>query len=145
MSASRMQRALSARVVGLAIVVAAGAGAQAGTGGDGAAPAPAPAPRCVPAAIADVVLSAPTSVDEIRVVVAEGSPEAGAAEVVVEAGRADRVVHVQGGSHDLQFFPAMTASAFRVSLSPVFGAASDACVDRIELYRGGAPVATVVP
>src|SRR5690349_18008217 len=143
MSASRMQRALSARVVGLAIVVAAGAGAQAGTGGDGAAPAP--APRCVPAAIADVVLSAPTSVDEIRVVVAELTPEAGAAEVVVEAGRADRVVHVQGGSHDLQFFPAMTASAFRVSLSPVFGAAGDACVDRIELYRGGAPVATVVP
>ncbi|HUS67944.1 MAG TPA: hypothetical protein VMZ28_25595 [Kofleriaceae bacterium] len=138
-----MQRALSARVVGLAIVVAAGAGAQAGTGGDAAAPAP--APRCVPAAIADVVLGGPVAVDEIRVVVAEGSPEAGAAEVVVESGRADRVVHVLGGSHDLQFFPAMTASAFRVSLSPVFGAGGDACVDRIELRRGGAPVATVVP
>lgn len=137
-----MRRALSARVVGLAIVVA-GAGAQAGPPGDGAAPAP--APRCVPAAIADVVLSGPASVDEIRVVVAEGSPEAGAAEVVVETGRTDRVVHVRGGSHGLQFFPAMTASAFRVSLSPVFGAAGDACVDRIELRRGGAPVATVVP
>jgi hypothetical protein len=140
-----MPRTLTARAAGLAIVVVAGAVAQAGPGtGPKGAAAPARA-RCVPAAIADVVLGGPVRIDEIRVVVAEGSPESGAAEVVVQGERADRVLRVQGGSHDLKFFPALTSSAFRVSLSPVFAAARDACVDRIELRRGGTAIVTVVP
>ena len=111
------------------------------------APAVAPPPaRCSQAAIADVILTAPVPIDEIRVVVASGSPEAGAAEVTVEvSGGSDRVVHVRGGSRGLSFSPALTSRAFRISLLPDFAAAHDACVDRIELRRGGAPVATVVP
>lgn len=136
-----MPRILSARAVGLALV-AAGAAAQARPPGGTETEAPR---RCVPAAIRDVVLGAPASVDEIRVVVADRSPAEGAAEVVVATEHTDRVLRVQGGSHGLQFFPPMTGSAFRVSLSPIFGAARDACVDRVELYRGGAQVATVVP
>lgn len=104
-----------------------------------------PRPRCTPAAIADVILAAPVPVDEIRVVVAPGSPEAGGAEVTLEVGSTDRVVHVQGGSRGLSFTPAITSSAFRVSLLPDLAAARDACVDRIELRRAGAPVATIVP
>lgn len=110
------------------------------------APAADEAPRCTPAAIADVVLAAPVPVDEIRVVVADHSPEAGAAEVTVEAGGAlDRVVHVRGSSQGLSFSPALTARAFRVSLLPDLAAPRDACVDRIELRRAGAAVATIVP
>jgi len=103
--------------------------------------------RCTPAAIADVVLAAPVPVDEIRVVVADGSPAAGAAEVTLEASgdAADRVVHILGASQGLSFSPALTSRAFRVSLLPDLSAARDACVDRIELRRGGAPVATIVP
>ncbi len=102
--------------------------------------------RCTPAAIADVVLAAPVPVDEIRVVVADGSPAAGAAEVTLEAGdAADRVVHIVGASQGLSFSPALTSRAFRVSLLPDLSAAHDACVDRIELRRGGAPVATIIP
>ena len=110
----------------------------------GAPDAPTP-PRCTPAAIADVILAAPVPVDEIRVVVAPGSPESGAAEVTLEVGSTDRVVRVHGGSRGLSFTPAITSRAFRVSLLPDLAAARDACVDRIELRRGGAPVATVVP
>jgi hypothetical protein len=65
--------------------------------------------------------------------------------VVVATERSDRVLRVRGGSHGLAFYPAMKASAFRVSLIPVLAAPSDVCVERIELRRGGAPVATVVP
>lgn len=144
---SGMTRSSAARAACLAIVMVAGAAAQAGPGRpDGRSGAALPAPaRCTQAAIADIVLGAAVQVDEIRVIVAEGSPESGAAEVVVEGGRADRVLRVYGGSHDLKFFPALTSSAFRVSLSPVLEASRDACVDRIELRRGGAPIATVVP
>jgi hypothetical protein len=112
--------------------------------GPASAGAPAP-PRCTQAAIADVVLAAPVPVDEIRVLVAAGSPDAGAAEVTLEVGSADRVVHVIGGSRGVSFWPPLTARSFRVSLLPDFAAARDACVDRIELRRAGAPVATIVP
>ena len=69
----------------------------------------------------------------------------GAAEVTVEVGSTDRVVRVHGGSRGLSFTPAITSRAFRVSLLPDLAAARDACVDRIELRRAGAPVATIVP
>ncbi len=99
-------------------------------------------PRCTQAAIADVVLAAPVPVDEIRVLVAGTS---GAAEVTLEVGSTDRVVHVNGGSRGLSFWPPLTAQSFRVSLFPDLAAARDACVDRIELRRAGTPVATIVP
>lgn len=111
----------------------------------GAPSAPPPPPRCTQAAIADVVLAAPVPVDEIRVLVAAGSPESGAAEVTLEVGAADRVVHVSGGSRGLSFSPPLTARSFRVSLFPDLAAARDACVDRIELRRAGTAVATIVP
>src|SRR6185503_19735721 len=102
-----------------------------------------PAPRCTQAAIADVVLAAPVPVDEIRVLVVGSSP--GVAEVTLEVGSADRVLHVNGGSRALTFWPPLTARTFRVSLFPDLAASRDACVDRIELRRAGTPVATIVP
>jgi len=134
-----MRRCWSIRFAGWALALLAGP-AQAG-----APDAPPPPPRCTQAAIADVILAAPVPVDEIRVVVAAGSPETGAAEVTVEVGSTDRVVRVHGGSRGLSFTPAITSRAFRVSLLPDLAAARDACVDRIELRRAGAPVATIVP
>ena len=132
------------QLAGWALALVAGS-AQAG------APADAP-PRTMAgvlasyASIADVILAQPVPIDEIRVVVSAGSPEAGAAEVTVEIGDAgDRVLHVQGGSRGLSFSPALTSRAFRVSLLPDLASARDACVDRIELRRGGAAVATILP
>lgn len=135
-----MRLCVSGRGMVVALALMAGP-AQAG------APAEPPLPaRCTPAAIADVILAAPVPIDEIRVVVAAGSPESGAAEVTVEvADSSDRVLHVRGGSRGLSFSPALTSRAFRVSLLPDLAAPRDVCVDRIELRRAGAPVATVVP
>jgi hypothetical protein len=110
--------------------------------GPARAGAPSAPPRCTQAAITDVVLAAPVPVDEIRVLVAPGDPD-GAAEVTLEVGSADRVVHVSGTSRGLSFSPPLTARSFRVSLFPDLSASRDACVDRIELRRAGAPVATV--
>jgi hypothetical protein len=135
-SSIRVRRGISVRGMVAALALLAGpAGAS----------APGKAPRCTPAAIRDVVLAAPVPVDEIRVVVADGSPEAGAAEVTLEVGAADRVVHVQGGSQGLSFTPPLTARSFRVSLLPNFAAPRDACVDRIELFGAGSHVATILP
>jgi hypothetical protein len=136
-----MRRRLSIRFAGWALALVAGS-AQAGAPAD----AQPQRPRCTPAAIADVILAQPVPIDEIRVVVSAGSPEAGAAEVTVEVGDAgDRVLHVQGGSRGLSFSPALTSRAFRVSLLPDLASPRDACVDRIELRRGGAAVATILP
>jgi hypothetical protein len=111
--------------------------------GPARAGAPSTPPRCTQAVIADVVLTAPVPVDEIRVLVAPGAPD-GAAEVTLEVGGSeDRVVHVNGSSRGLSFSPPLTARSFRVSLFPDLSASRDACVDRIELRRAGAPVATV--
>lgn len=113
---------------------------------------PLPAPRvaplppgaaCTPAAIADIRLPVAVPVDEIHVVVAGASPRA-AARVTVDAGGFDRVLHVAGASHGLSFSPALWSAEFRVSLDPIFTADAP-CIERIELRRGGAPVATVVP
>lgn len=110
------------------------------------APAPAEAPSCVPAAIADIRLPSAVEVDEIRVIVTDGSPDAGAATVRIDGGPFDRVVRVRGSmSKILKFSPALSSQAFRVSLSPVLAAERDACVERIELVRSGLPVATVRP
>lgn len=112
-------------------------------GWTGPAPARSAEPvECPQAAIADVDLPAGAVVDEIRVIVAAGSR--GAAEVHVESADGDRVVHVDGGSRGLSFFPALDGDALRISLDPVFVGPA-ACVERIELYGGGARLARVVP
>jgi hypothetical protein len=127
------------------LALAALATAHAAAGPAGRAPLSTRAPaRCTPAAIADVRLPTPVPVDEIRVIVADGSPLSGAAQVTVDAGDFDRVLHVRGASHGLTFYPALTSAEFRVSLAPVFTAGA-VCIERIELRRAGAPVATVVP
>ena len=103
-------------------------------------------PACAPAAIQDVVLSDPAAVNAIRVVMADGSPITAAAQVTVNSGAFDRVLFVRGGlSHQLLFYPALRSSEFRVSVSPVLAARQGACIDRIELLRQGAAVATVTP
>jgi hypothetical protein len=133
-----MRSAVSVRGIVAVLALVAGP-ARAG------APAEVPVDHCIPAAIADVMLAVPVPIDEIQVVVTDDSPETGAAEVMVQVGSSDRVVRIFGGSHGIKFFPALTSSAFRVSLLPVFEADRDACVERIELRRGGSPVATVRP
>jgi hypothetical protein len=101
---------------------------------------------CTPSALASVRLPGPVAIDGVRVVVAHHSPRSGAVNVHVGAGAFDRVVRVRGASSKaLAFYPAMTASEFDVVLDPVFDAPADACVDRIELLRGGVPVAVVRP
>lgn len=103
-----------------------------------------PAAGCTPAAIADIQLPGPVEVDEIRVIVADRSPDAGASLVTVDDGEFDRVVRVHGAlSKAMKFAPALTSHEFRVSLSPSFEAHGDACVERVELLRGGDPIATV--
>jgi hypothetical protein len=76
------------------------------------------------------------------VVLADGA--SGAAEIAVDAGTFDRVLHIRGASQTLGFSPALTSTDFRVTLEPVLGEAS-ACVERIELRHAGVTVATVVP
>jgi hypothetical protein len=134
------------RPVATFVALAALASAHAVASPAGPAPSLAPPtpPRCSPAAIADVRLPFPVGVDEIHVIVSESSPATSAAEVTVDAGAFDRVLHVRGGSHALTFHPALTSAEFRVSLDPVFTAGSP-CIERIELRRGGAAIATVVP
>jgi hypothetical protein len=102
--------------------------------------------RCSSAAITDIHLPGPVPVDEIRVVVAETAGPTAAARVTVDSGAFDRVVRVNGGlSHGLKFTPALTSAVFRVSLDPTFESAPSPCIERIELRRAGAAVATVVP
>jgi hypothetical protein len=101
---------------------------------------------CAPASIRDVQLARPAEVDEIRVIVADDSPAAGAATITVEAGPSDRVLSVHGRvSHGLSFHPALQAVSFRVELDPVLAAPASACVARVELRSRGALVATVHP
>ncbi len=113
------------------------------------APRPAgtrPRPACPAAEVVDVRLPGPVAVDEIRVVVARRSPVAGAAAIRVDDGRFDRVVRVRGSQPKaLRFAPALESAAFQVSLDPVFDAPRGACVERVELVRGGVTVATVKP
>lgn len=129
-----------------ALLVAGASTAAAGPHAAEAPPVAETAEACVPAAIADIRLPSQVEVDEIRVIVKGSSPDAGAATVRVDGGLFDRVVRVRGSmSKILKFSPALSSQAFRVSLSPVFAAERDACVERIELVRSGLPVATVRP
>ena len=102
-------------------------------------------PRCTPAAIRDLRFPVPIPVDEIQVVVRTGSPVHGAALVRLESASADRIVRVGAASKRLSFRPAIVSASFTVSLDPVLTAATDACIERVELRSAGARIATVVP
>jgi hypothetical protein len=99
---------------------------------------------CSAGAIADIRLPAVTQVDEIVVILRDGSPLDGAAELRVDAGAFDRVMHIRDTSKTLSFTPALSSSELRITLEPVLSQPS-ACVDRIELRQAGVAVATVVP
>jgi hypothetical protein len=102
--------------------------------------------QCTPADIRDVVLDQATQIDGVRVVVARRSPVGGQVAVRVADGQSDRIVRIRGSlSRVLEFTPALSASQFQVSLDPIFEASRGACVERIELLRGGQPVATIRP
>ena len=118
-----------------------GAGSVAADGGTAAAES-----MCAEASHTRVQLPPSASVDEIRVIVADHSPEQGAATVSVEAGRFGRVVRVHGAmSRGLTFSSPLTGGDFEVALDPVFEAQRSACVERILLLRGGALVASIQP
>lgn len=114
--------------------------------------APARAPRvetpqrCPAAAVRTVRLPTVVAVDEIRVVVDDRSPHAGAASVRVAAGSFDRVVRVRGAaSKAVSFSPALQGAEFDVVVDPVFTAVTGSCIERIELRHGGLPIAVVRP
>lgn len=114
-------------------------------GADGRFARPRPE-RCTPAHFQDIRLPFPVTVDEIRVVVADHSPAAGAVTITVDAGPFDRVLRVRGPlSRRLSFAPALSGQVFHVSLDPVFEAPTSACIERVELVRAGVPVAVVEP
>ena len=104
-------------------------------------------PRCTEADIAWVTLPAGAAIDGVRVTVAAGSSPTSAADVAVHAGPFDRVVHVRGDSRAMTFSPPLIADngALAVTLDPVWDASTAACIERIELLRGGAVVGSVRP
>ncbi len=105
-----------------------------------------PPTMCTEASQTSVQLPTWASVDEIRVIVANDSPEQGAATISVEAGRFGRVVRVHGAaSRGLKFSSPLTGGNYQVALDPVFEAQRSACVERILLLRGGALVASIQP
>ena len=136
----------SRRVLALLVVAGSTAAAQAGPSQPGAEQTrDEDHSACTPAAMTDLRFRSPVPIDEIRVVLAQGSPEGGASEIVVDAGFADRVMTVGQSSQSLSFFPALTGHEFRIWMGPVLEASDSACIDRIELLRAGQPVASFDP
>lgn len=110
--------------------------------------------RCVTLAATTVELAEPAVIDRIVVEVADHSPEDGAADVRVQAGASDRVVHIWGAmSRSLEFSPPLAGQRVAIAVAPVSGmdavAAADssagACVQRIKLMHRGAVVSEVAP
>ncbi len=112
-------------------------------------PAPAdprPQPSCPEISLQSIRMSSRVAVDEIRVIVAQTSPDTGAATISVEAGRFGQVVRVRGnGSRGLKFTRPLRGHQFEVSLDPVFEAQRSACVEQILLLRAGQLVAAITP
>ena len=103
----------------------------------------APAPRCADAG--RVELSVPVGFDEVRVVTGADRPGA-AASVTVLVGNADRQVTAFGGGRwALAMSEPMPAGPVVVAVEPVLDAPASACVERVELVRGGAVIARAVP
>lgn len=101
---------------------------------------------CAEFAVKDVELRHWAAVDEVRVIVSQRSPDAGAVRISVGSGRFDRVVDVHGNlSRGLKFTTPLTGTRFEVALDPVFEAPGSACVEEIQLLRRGGLVAAVTP
>ena len=138
-------RALRRGTTIVVLVSAITAYADAG-GADRSPPAVNP-PHCTEATIAMVAMPRGATVDGIRVILAAGSPLAGAADVTVHDSQLDRVVHIRGGSRSIQFSPPLLAAAgtLAVTLDPVWETPTPACVERIELLRDGLVAGVVSP
>jgi hypothetical protein len=94
---------------------------------------------------ARVELSVPVGFDEVRVVVGAGRP-GGASAVTVVAGDSDRRVTAFGrGRWALAMTDMLPAGPVLVAVEPVLDAPSSACIERVELVRGGAVIAAALP
>jgi hypothetical protein len=132
-----MTRSYLVTLAGLGIAAAAAVAATAGAA-DGA-----PAVRCADAARLE--LSVPVAFDEVRVMVGAGRPGAASA-VTVVAGDSDRKVTAFGrGRWALAMTDMLPAGPVVVAVEPVLDAPASACVERVELVRGGAVVAAALP
>jgi hypothetical protein len=101
------------------------------------------APRCSDAERTE--LSVPVGFDEVRVFVGGSSPGAAAA-VTVLAGNSDRRVTAFGrGRWALAMSEPLPAGRVVVAVEPVLDAPAPACVERVELVRGGAVIAATRP
>ena len=90
-------------------------------------------------------LEVPVGFDEVRVVVGAGRPGAASA-VTVLAGNSDRRVTAFGrGRWALTMTDMLPAGPVVVAVEPLLDAPASACVERVELVRGGAVVAAARP
>jgi hypothetical protein len=136
--ANEMTRSYLVTLAGLGIAAAAAVAATAGAadGAPGAA-------RCADAARME--LSVPVAFDEVRVMVGAGRPGAASA-VTVVAGDSDRRVTAFGrGRWALAMTDMLPAGPVVVAVEPVLDAPASACVERVELVRGGAVIASAHP
>lgn len=125
-------------------VLVLGAIAGSAAGGPSASRAPA-APPCPVAGRAEVVLpDGPAAIDGFRVVVGAARPGA-ATDVTVLAGGSDRTLRAFApGELALLLDEPLRARRVQIALEPVLDAPAGACVQRVELLRGGAVVGTAV-
>jgi hypothetical protein len=87
-------------------------------------------------------VNVPDGIDGIRVFVDAARPGA-ATDVTVLAGDRDRTLRARGaGEFALLLDEPLRGRRIEVALEPVLEAPSAACVDRVELLRGGAVVGT---
>jgi hypothetical protein len=97
-------------------------------------------PVCPEAGRADVAV--PDGIDGIRIFVADARPGA-ATDVTVLAAGSDRTLRAFApGVFGLELDEPLRADRIQVALEPVLDAKSSACVERVELLRGGAVVGT---
>jgi hypothetical protein len=101
--------------------------------------------RATCADAARMELSAPVAFDEVRVMVGAGRPGAASA-VTVVAGDSDRRVTAFGrGRWALAMTDMLPAGPVVVAVEPVLDAPASVCIERVELVRGGAVVASALP
>jgi hypothetical protein len=140
---SRIRAAAGAAAM-VCVALGAVAGSADGSPRDGsrAGKARAALPTCPVAGRAEVVV--PDGVDGIRIFVGDARPGA-ATDVTVLAAGSDRTLRAFApGVFGLELDEPLRADRIQVALEPVLDATSSACVDRVELLRGGAVVGTAL-
>ncbi len=102
---------------------------------------------CASAAITDFALEQVVDIDEIRVHLAQGSPQGAASLLTVETADTDRVLELHDEEFKaVQFAPAMRSHSFRISLFPSENVhLAPACVESVELLTKGASVFVYKP